>query len=73
MIAIQDRTCIFYLRNEDILEMIEDITRKEVDIKFKNSVSQEILRIDDITVTELHEILISGTYKFIKKRFRRMK
>ena len=64
---------IFYLRHEDILELVEDVSQNTVDVKFKNSVSQNILRIEDCTVDELHNVLMSGKFETLHKQFRRMK
>jgi hypothetical protein len=81
MVTIIDISCIFYLRKEDILEIFEevyfdiDVRKKKikVDVKFKNYISKEILRIYDCTAKELNELLMSGKLEVIKKRFRRMK
>lgn len=72
-VVIKEKGCIFYLRHEDILEILEDVSQKIVDVKFKNSVSQEILRIEDCTALELHNAFMSGKFEEIYKTFRRMK
>jgi len=72
-VVIKEKSCIFYLRHEDILELLEDVSQNTVDIRFKNSVSQEILRIENCTVDELHNALVSGKFEILQKRFRRMR